>query len=85
MMLTHDWITRLFAWHSVDVVRAVASPQQLPRLQTPRSYLYWYIDFINVYIPLVPLERVFNLDETGLSDSEERRPKLVLATADTAH
>jgi hypothetical protein len=82
--LTHGWIQKFLSRHSAGVARAGVSPQELPRLQTPRCYFDKYINLLMAYIPLVPSELIFNLDEAGLSDWEERRSKPVLVTADAA-
>jgi hypothetical protein len=66
----------------VSVAKAVVSTQELPRLETPRCYLDKDINLLEVYIPLVPFELIFCLDETGLPDWEERRSKPVLVTDD---
>jgi hypothetical protein len=61
---------------------AIVSPQELPRLQTLRRYLQGYIDLLRAYVPLIPSQLIFNLNETGLSDWEERKPKPVLITSE---
>jgi hypothetical protein len=50
-------------------------PQEQLRLGIPREYLNDYISLIKKYVPLVPAELIFNLDETGLSDWEEWETK----------
>jgi hypothetical protein len=52
-------------------------------LQAARLYLEQDIVWIKTWAPLVPAEPIFNLDETGLSDGEERKPKRVLILATT--
>jgi hypothetical protein len=54
--------------HPGDVRRVIVSPQELPRLHIPRSYLERYLAPIKVWVPPVPADAVFNLDEAGLSD-----------------
>jgi hypothetical protein len=49
-----------------------------------KRYLDESIDLNKTHISL-SLEFIFNLDETGLFDWEEKRPKPVLVTADTAN
>jgi hypothetical protein len=75
--LTYGWISTFLSRHSEKVRRAIVSPRELPRLQTPRCYLDKYIDLIKTYIPLVPSELIFNLDESGLSGWAERRSRAV--------
>jgi hypothetical protein len=61
-----------------EVRRVVVAPQELPRRQVPRSYLDRDLALIKSWIPIVAVELIFNLDETGLSDWEERKAKSVL-------
>jgi hypothetical protein len=84
MTLTHCWIQKFLSRHSASVAKAVISPQEFPHLQTSRYYLDKYISLLKAYIPLVPSELTFHLDETRLSDWEERRSKPVLVAADAA-
>jgi hypothetical protein len=82
--LTHGWISTILSRHSEKVGRAFVSPQELPRLQTPQCYFDKYIDLIQACVPLVPSELIFNLDESGLSDWEERKSKAVLVKTKAA-
>jgi hypothetical protein len=80
--LTHGWIQKFFSRHSTSVANAVVSPHELPRLQTSRCNLDKYVNLLKAYIPFVPSELIFNLDETGLSDWGERRSEPLPITAD---
>jgi hypothetical protein len=82
--LTHGWASTFLSRDSEKVGRAIVSPRELPRLQTPQCYLDKYIDLIKAYIPLVPSELIFNVDESGLSGREERKLKAVLVKAEAA-
>jgi hypothetical protein len=82
--LTYGWVESFLSRHAEEVKSADVSPRELPRLQTPRRYLQGFIDLLRMYVPLVPSELIFNLDETGLSDWEERKRKRVLVRADRA-
>jgi hypothetical protein len=75
--LTHGWVSAFLSQHSAKVGRAIISPQELPRLETTRCYFDKYMDLIKAYIPLVPSELIFNPDESGLSDWEERKSNAV--------
>jgi hypothetical protein len=84
-MAVGDFLDTLYSFlsrHSQDVKRATISPQELRCLQIPRRYLQGYIDLLRTYVPLVPSELLFNIDETGLSDWEKRQPKPVLVNAE---
>jgi hypothetical protein len=64
----------------------VIALQELSRRQIPQSYLDHCLALIKFWVPLVPVEFIFNLDETGLSDWEERksRPVLIPTTVENA-
>jgi hypothetical protein len=64
------------------VKHAIVSPQELTRLQILRRYLQGYIELLRVYVPLVSSELIFDLDETGLSDWEERNLKPIPMSAE---
>jgi hypothetical protein len=57
--------------------RSVVRPQENVRLEVPHEYLGQYIRLIKESVPLVPTELLFNIDESGFSDWEERKPKWV--------
>lgn len=76
--LTYGWIEGFLSRRTSQIEKMTIAPQELTRMQIPRSYLDRYIALIKTYVPLVPAELIFNMDETGLSDWEERRPKRVL-------
>jgi hypothetical protein len=44
----------------------------------PHEHLDQYIILIKEYVPLVPTELLFNIDESGFSDYEECKPNCVL-------
>jgi hypothetical protein len=77
-IVTHDWLSSFLDRWSDQFTQTVVSPQEQLRLQIPRSFLYDYIRLIQTYVPLVLTELIFNLDETGLSDWEERKSKPVI-------
>jgi hypothetical protein len=49
--------------------------QELMRMQVMKSDLDCEIAPIKTHVPLAPTELIFNTDESGFSDWEERRPK----------
>jgi hypothetical protein len=82
MVLTHGRITPFLARNSADIAEGIFSPPELSSLQTAQRNIDEYIGLIKAYILVVSSELAFNLDEVGLSDWEERRPRPVLVTAD---
>jgi hypothetical protein len=63
------------------VSRVTVVPQEQLRLEVPRCYLDEYITLLKKIIPIVPSELVFNFDETGFSDWEDRKIKPILVPA----
>jgi hypothetical protein len=59
--------------HFQDVKRVIVSHQNFPVFKYLPRYLQGYIALLSTHVPLVPSELIFNLDETGLSDWEEKR------------
>jgi integrase len=64
--------------HANLIGRSAIRPQENVRLKVPHEYLDQYIRLIKEYVPLVPTELLFNIDESCFSDWEERKPKCVL-------
>jgi hypothetical protein len=76
--LTYGWVTMFLVRQADRVCGAVVSPQEKPRLEIPRKLLDHYLALIKEYIPLVSTELMFDIDKSGFSDWEERKPKGVL-------
>jgi hypothetical protein len=52
-----------------DIVRKkTLAPQENLRLHVPKQFLDDYVKPIKEYVPLVPTELIFNIDECGFSD-----------------
>jgi hypothetical protein len=81
--VTHGWLSSYLDPWSDYITRTVVSPQEQLRLQIPPSFLDDCIRLIQTYVPLVPIELIFNLDETGLSHWEERKSKRVIVPSDS--
>jgi hypothetical protein len=80
--LIHGRLECFLKRHSGEIRKAVLAPEELPRLQIPGYCMDQCIPLIKAWAPLVPAELIFNLDETGLSDWEERKPKPALIPTD---
>jgi hypothetical protein len=76
--VTYGWLALFLDRWQDNIIRTVVKPQEQLRFQIPREYLNDYISLIKTSTPLVPVELIFNLDETGLSDAEERKAKPVI-------
>jgi hypothetical protein len=76
--LGYQWMASFLKKHVNLICRSVVRPQENVRLEVPHEYLDQYIRLIKEYVPLVPTGLLFNIDENGFSDWEERKPKYVL-------
>jgi hypothetical protein len=72
------WLASFLERREGILIRTTIVLQEQLRLRIPREYLKDYISLIKEYVPLVPVELIFNLDETGLFDWEERKTKPVI-------
>jgi hypothetical protein len=66
--------------HTETVVRTTVAPQEDPKLQVPRADLDRYMALIAKVVQLAYCELIYNINETSLSDWEDRRPQKVLAS-----
>jgi hypothetical protein len=64
--------------HANLICQSVIRPQENVRLEVSHENLDQYIRLIKEYVLLVRTELLFNIDESGFSDWEERKPKCVL-------
>jgi hypothetical protein len=76
--LTYGWMKRFLDRHKSDVSDVTVTPHEKVRLDVPRCHLEEYLTLIKKIAPLIPTELLFNLDETRLSEWENRRSKPVL-------
>jgi hypothetical protein len=68
------WVRSFLRRNADRLCTKVLDPKESPRLQVPRKWLTQYIELIKKIVPLIALDLLFNLDETGLSDWEDRGP-----------
>jgi hypothetical protein len=67
-----------------DVLSTKSTPQEQQRLQVPRAFLERTIRNLNEHVQGCTAELIFNLDEFGISDWEDRKTRnaVVPATID---
>jgi hypothetical protein len=80
--LSYQWMASFLKKHANLICRSVVRPQENVRLEVPHEHLDQYIRLIKEYVPLVPTELLFNIDESDFSDWQERKPKCVLIPTD---
>jgi hypothetical protein len=71
----------LHLWHSEAVIQTTSVPQEKQRSELPGSFLERIIQDLDEYGQGCVAELVFNLDEVGISDWEDRKTKKVSALA----
>jgi hypothetical protein len=76
--LNYQWMASFLKKLANLICRSVVRPQENVRLKVPHVYLDQHIRLIKEYGPLVPTELLFNIDESGFSDWEERKPQCAL-------
>jgi hypothetical protein len=64
--------------HADLICQTIVRPQENVRLEVPREHLERYINLMKEYVLLVPTELIFNIDESGFSDWEDRKSKSIL-------
>jgi hypothetical protein len=77
-ILTYGWMKRFLDRHKSEVSCITVAPQEKVGLEVPRCYLEEYLTLIKKIVLTVPTELLFNLGQTGLSEWENGRSKLVL-------
>ena len=80
--ITRGWVYRFLYRHRDALIKTEISPQEELRLKVPRTYLIEFMNLVEKIITIVPADLVYNIDETGLSDWENRKPKTVIIPKD---
>jgi hypothetical protein len=76
--LTYRSMTRFLDRHKSEMSGVTAVRQEKVTLEVPRSYFEEYLTLIKKIVPIIPTELLYNLDETGFSEWENRRGEPVL-------
>jgi hypothetical protein len=79
--LSQGWFVNFLKRYANEICIETVDPQEEPRLQVPRIWITRYWDLITKILPLAKLDLIFNLDETGLSEWEDRRSCEVVVPA----
>ena len=76
--MTKGWVDSFIGRHLTELIETTSTPQEEPRLQVPRIFLDETIQAMKEAVHLRPADLVFNLDEVGISDWEDRKSKRVV-------
>jgi hypothetical protein len=79
--ITRGWVHLLVLRDPGEIIQAESSPQEEDRLQVSRVFLERTVQNLNEYVQGCIVERVFNLDELGISDWEDCKARKVVVSA----
>jgi hypothetical protein len=79
--ITRDWGNSFVLRHSDQIFKTKSTPQEHQRLQVPRMFLERTVQDLKEHIQRCVAELVFNLDEVGISDWEDRTTERVIVRA----
>jgi hypothetical protein len=78
LQVSRGWVHSFILPHDAELTEKKSSPQEEPRLQVPRIFLEETIGSMHETLQRCPADFVFNLDEVGISDWKDRKPKKVV-------
>jgi transposase len=71
--LSYGWLHDFLGRYREEVACTKVFPQEDPRLEVPRAFLEQYLALIHEHVLGLTPRLVYNIDETGSSDWEDRR------------
>jgi hypothetical protein len=78
LSVTRGWVNSFMSRHMDELCNIKNVPQRGKRLEDPRCFLDETVPCITQFVHGLPTELVFNLDEVGISDWEDRTSKSVI-------
>jgi hypothetical protein len=76
--ITPRWVNSFLFRHKLELSETISRPQENPRLEIQRSFLDTMISYRGEHLPGSLAELVFDLDEVGISEWEDRAPRKVI-------
>jgi hypothetical protein len=73
--VTRGWVDSFLSRHAAELFETKSSPQDNQRLEVPRVFPEAAIEGIRTHVQNVCADLVFNLDEIGISEWEDRVEK----------
>jgi hypothetical protein len=64
--------------HLDELCKTKSTPQEAQRVEVPRCFLNETVQYINEFVNGLPTKLIFNLDEVGISEWEDRISKSVI-------
>jgi hypothetical protein len=78
LSVTRGWVNSFIGRHLDRVGKVKSGPQESQHLEVPRCFLEETIRCLGEFVQIRPAELVFNLDEVGIRDWEDRPTKKVI-------
>jgi hypothetical protein len=81
--IIRGWVNSFVLCYLDEIIQVKSSPQEGQRLQVPRVFLARTVQNLNEYeyVQGGTAELVFNLDEVGISDWEDRKARKVVVSS----
>jgi hypothetical protein len=76
--ITRGWIDSFVTRHSEQLFETKSVPQENPRLEVPRAFLDAAVEGFRAHVHGACAELVFDLDEIGISEWEDRAARRVI-------
>jgi hypothetical protein len=76
---TRKWANSFIARHISPLCVRTSSPQETQRLKVPRCFLDQTLACISQFVQSHATELIFHLNEVGISEWEDQKPKKVIA------
>jgi hypothetical protein len=76
--VSRGWVDSFLSRHSQELFEAKSCPQENPRLEVPQAFLDTAIECLKEHVQGACAELVFNLDEVGISEWEDRVERKVI-------
>jgi hypothetical protein len=81
--LRRGWVDSFISHQSAELIEKKSSPQEEPRLQVPRVSFDQPVRSMRDAVQAGPGGLVFNLDEVGMPDEDDRQPKKMVVSITT--
>jgi hypothetical protein len=78
--VTRGWVDSFVLLHRDRLSERKSTPKERARLEAPRLFLDETISDLREFVQGMKAELVFNLDEVGISDCEDRKDKKVVVS-----
>jgi hypothetical protein len=75
---TRGWVNSFMSGHLAELCKTKSAPQKAQCLEVPRGFPDETVQCLNEFVNDLPIEFIFNLNEMGISELEDRTSKSVI-------